>query len=141
MTLTSLLPAIAAVVFVLFLVSVLYSDGVSRKSSWLFPAALSFAFLLFSLQAIIAEGALGFWTEHTRTLWGNQVWFDLLLAAGIGWFLIVPQAKAVGMSLLPWLLLIVCTGCIGFLAMISRMLYLRERSDQYEHEQPDRPSL
>ena len=132
MTLTSLLPAIAAAFFLLFLVSVLYSDGVNWKSSWLFPAVLSFAFLLFSLQAIATEGVFGFWTEHIDNLWGNQIWFDLLLAVGIGWFLIVPQAKALGMSLLPWLVLIVCTGCIGFLAMISRMLYLREQSNQHE---------
>jgi hypothetical protein len=59
-------------------------------------------------------------------MWGNQIWFDLLLAAGIGWFLIVPQAKDLNMRLLPWLVLIVCTGCIGFSAMVARMLYLRE---------------
>jgi hypothetical protein len=59
-------------------------------------------------------------------MWGNQIWFDLLLAAGIGWFLIVPQAKVLNMRLSLWLVLIVSTGCIGFLAMVARMLYLRE---------------
>lgn len=70
---------------------------------------------------------LGFWTEHTRNLWGNQIWFDLLLATGIGWFLVMPEAKSLGIRPLPWLLLIACTGSIGFLAMIARLLYLRER--------------
>ena len=63
-------------------------------------------------------------------MWGNQIWFDLLLAVGIGWFLIVPQAKAQGMRLLPWGIIVLSTGCIGFTAMVARMLYLRERSGQ-----------
>jgi hypothetical protein len=128
MPLTSLLPPIAAVLFLGFCVSILARDGVSRRGSWLFPAALALLFFLFSLQAVVVEGPLGFWTEHTRNLWGNQIWFDLLLAVGIGWFLIIPQAKALGMRLVPWLVLIAGTGCIGFLAMVARMLYLRERS-------------
>ncbi|MCX5739995.1 MAG: hypothetical protein NTZ61_16160, partial [Proteobacteria bacterium] len=73
---------------------------------------------------------LGFWTEHTRNLWGNQIWIDLLSAVGIAWFLIVPQAKALGMRPLPWLVLVACTGCIGFLAMTARLLYLRDRAPQ-----------
>jgi hypothetical protein len=96
----------------------------------LLPAAASLCFLLFSLHAISAEGMLGFWPEHTRNLWGNQIWIDLLLAVGIGWFLIVPQAKALGMRPLPWLVLVACTGCIGFLAMTARLLYLRDRAPQ-----------
>jgi hypothetical protein len=128
--LTWLLPAGATALFLLFSASILYRDSVRLKNGWLFPAALSIAFLLFSLQAIISEGALGFWPEHTLNLWGNQIWFDLLLAVGIGWFLVVPQAKVQGMRLFPWLVLIVCTGSIGFLAMIARMLYLQEHSDQ-----------
>jgi hypothetical protein len=131
MQLTWLFPTGASALFLLFSTRVLYGDSSRLKNGWLLPAALSLAFLLFSLQAIVSEGLLGFWTEHTRNLWGNQIWFDLLLAVGIGWFLVVPQAKAQGMRLLPWLVLIVCTGCIGFLAMIARMLYLKDHSDQH----------
>jgi hypothetical protein len=130
---TFLLPLLAAVLFVLFAARLLVRKGASlSKNSWLFPAALSLAFLLFSLQAVIAEGPFGFWIEHTRNRWGNQIWFDLLLAIGIGWFLVVPHAKALGMRLVPWLVLIVCTGTIGFLAMIARVLYLREHSSQHK---------
>lgn len=130
MTTTSLLPVIAASLFLLFALYVAAKDGTPLKNIWLLPTALSLLFLLFSVQAVITEGLLGFWTEHTRNLWGNQIWFDLLLAAGIGWFFVVPQAKALGMRLLPWLVLIACTGCIGFLAMIARLLYLQEKSGQ-----------
>ena len=124
----SLLPTIAAAFFLLFSLFILSKDGQQMKNSWLFPATLSLLFLLFSLKAILSEGLLGFWVEHTRNLWGNQIWFDLLLGIGIGWYLVVPQAKVLGMRLYLWLALVVCTGCIGFLAMIARLLYLQERS-------------
>jgi hypothetical protein len=123
----SLLPKIAAAFFLTFSIYILSKDGQQMKNSWLFPAMLSLLFLLFSLRAIVSEGLLGFWVEHTRNLWGNQIWFDLLLGVGIGWYLVVPQAKALDMRLYLWLALIVFTGCIGFLAMIARLLYLQER--------------
>ena len=128
-TLTSLLPIVAMVGLLLFGVYTFSRDGRRVKNSWLFPAGLSLLFLLFSVNAAVTEGPTGFWVEHTRNLWGNQIWFDLLLAAGIGWFLIAPQAKALGMRLPLWLVLVVGTGCIGFLAMVARMLYLKERSN------------
>jgi hypothetical protein len=69
---------------------------------------------------------VGFWPVHTASLWGNQVWFDLLLAVSIGWFLLVPPARALGMPLGRWLLLVASSGCIGLLAMLARVLYLQE---------------
>ncbi len=128
MTYTSILPWIAGTLLVLFMAYGIYSDGKRIKNSWVIPACLSLFFFVFSLMAVISEGQLGFWTEHTRNMWGNQIWFDLLLAAGIGWFLILPQAKAQGMRLPFWGILIVATGCIGFTAMLARMLYLRDNS-------------
>jgi hypothetical protein len=130
MTTTSLLAAIAGALFLLFGLYTATRGDTAIKNVWLFPAALSLLFLLFSLEVIVTEGLLGFWTEHTRNLWGNQIWFDLLLAVGIGWFVVVPQAKALGMRPLPWFLLVAATGSVGFLAMIARLLYLRERSGQ-----------
>lgn len=137
MSMTSLVPAIAAILFILFALYIAFKDNASYMKIWLLPAAISLLFLLFSLLTVATEGPFGFWVEHTRNLWGNQIWLDLLLAVGIGWFLIVPQAKALKMSLLPWLILISCTGCIGFLAMLARMLYLRENerlSDSHPSE-------
>lgn len=130
MTFSTLAPVIAAFFFLLFGLYVVVSNNSPRNGMWLFPATLSLLFLLFSLYTISNLGVLGVWVEHTRNLWGNQIWFDLLLAVGIGWFFIVPQARALGMRLLPWLILIACTGCIGFLAMTARLLYLREHSEQ-----------
>lgn len=122
-----MIPAAALVVFLLFAGYVVTADGEPIRNRWMFPAAASLAFLLFSLHAMAAEGMFGFWAEHTRNLWGNQIWLDLLLAVGIAWFFVVPQAKALGMRPAPWLALIVCTGCIGLLAMTARLPYLRDR--------------
>jgi len=123
---TSILPVIAAVLFLTFALYIAFGDNLPITRIWLVPATLSFLFLVFSLYAVLVEGPFGFWPEHTRNFWGNQIWFDLLLAVGIGWFLIVPQAKSVGMRPFPWLFLVLCTGSIGFLAMLARLLYLRE---------------
>lgn len=128
MTVTSLLPPVSAILFVLFALRVITAEGARSRSSWKLPAAGSALFLLFTLQAVVVEGPLGFWTEHTRNLWGNQIWLDLLCAAGIGLYFVAPQARALGVRLLPWLVLIVGTGSIGFLAMVARLLYLRDRA-------------
>jgi len=127
-TATSVLPLIAGCVFFIFGMYRVLGNDTPMPRAWLFPAVLAGLFLLFSLYAVAVEGPVGFWPEHTRNVWGNQIWFDLLLAVGIGWFLIVPQAKAVGMRPLPWLILVLCTGNIGFLAMVARLLYLRENA-------------
>ncbi len=129
MTLVQILPIAAAIGFALtttFIAVRSFSAG--GQNIWLFPAFLSFLFLIWSLYAALREGTTGFWPEHTRTLWGNQIWFDLLFAAGIGWTLIMPRARAQKMILFPWLALIMLTGCIGFLAMLSRLFYLEEKS-------------
>jgi len=128
MTLTTILAAAAGILTVLFVVYYIYSGGSNMKNGWVFPAVISLAFFIFSLITVFNEGPTGFWVEHTRNLWGNQIWFDLLFAAGIGWYLIVPQAKALGMRLLPWGIIVLSSGCIGFTAMVARMLYLRENS-------------
>lgn len=130
MPLTSLFPSLGAFFLVFFMVLMLKQVSVPKNLRWLLPAGLALAFLLFSLTAVITEGGLGFWSEHTRNLWGNQIWFDLLLAVSIGWFLILPQARQAGMRLIPWLVLIICTGSIGFLAMLARLLYLQGQTER-----------
>ena len=90
--------------------------------TWWLPAALSAAFFAYSLWPILTLGLLGFWTEHVRNQWGVQIWFDLLCAIGVGWALLVPRARAVGIAPWPCLALIVATGSIGLLAMLARVL-------------------
>lgn len=129
MTITRILPIIAGCLAVLFVLYNVFEDG-EMKKSWVVPALFSLLFFAFSIASIISEGPLGFWPEHTRNMWGNQIWFDLLIAVCIGWFFITPKAKALGMKLLPWGLIVLGTGCIGFTAMVARVLYLQERRDK-----------
>ena len=130
------LPLLAAACYFFFSIYVVVQQGgkeVSKKHLWLFPAALSLCFLAFSLRAVLTEGVFGFWPEHTRNIWGNQIWFDLLLAVGVGWCFAVPKARALGMRLWPWWLFILCTGSIGLLAMVARIFYLDARAPRSEN--------
>jgi len=126
MQLVALLPVLAGIVFVGFALANT-RPGIMRRA-WLVPACAAALFFAFSLAAIIVEGPTGFWIDHTRNLWGNQIWFDLLLSTSIGWVLIVPTATAAGMRPVLWLPVVAGTGSIGFLAMLARLLYLREQN-------------
>jgi uncharacterized membrane protein len=129
MSTVQILPIVAAVGTVLttFVIGMRPVDSRFR-SAWIFPAGLSLLFIAWSLFAMSTEGSLGFWTEHTRNRWGNQIWFDLLLAVSVSWSLFVPRAKARQMNIYPWLIFIICTGSIGLLTAISRLLFLEERA-------------
>ena len=132
---TSQLPVLAAASY--FLCSIYLTirtdaEAADKKYVWLFPAVLALCFFAFSLRAVVTDGAFGFWPEHTRNVWGNQIWFDLLLAVGIGWCFIVPKARALRMRLWPWWFLILCTGSIGLLAMVARISYLNARVPQHK---------
>jgi hypothetical protein len=89
--------------------------------------AVSVSFLIFSVVVIVREGPFGFWTEHTRNLWGNQIWLDLLLLASACWFLLMPRASRLKMHSVLWLLLVLSSGSVGLLLMISRVLYLEDK--------------
>ncbi|MEO1733689.1 MAG: hypothetical protein AAFR45_08700 [Pseudomonadota bacterium] len=93
---------------------------------WTLPAIVCAAFTLWTGAAVLAEGLFGFWDNHVQSLWGIQVWVDLLIAIAIGWSFLAPRARQVGMSPWPWLAFTGCTGCIGLTAMAARMLYLEE---------------
>lgn len=128
MTLVETLPAPAAGLAILACTLIALNAGQPRKGIWIIPALVSLSFLGWTLFTIITENSTGFWPEHQRNKWGNQIWFDLLIAVTIGWSLIVPRAKAVGMRLIPWLVFILFTASIGLSAMLARYLYLKERA-------------
>lgn len=127
MPLVHLLPLLAAAGLALTLFLIATDYRLPARSAWVVPAVLSLAFFGWSVAAGISEGPLGFWVEHTRNLWGNQIWFDLLIAAGTACAFIAPEARRLGMRLPLWLFLVIASGGIGLLAMVSRLLYLRAR--------------
>ena len=131
MVLVHVMPWLAGGGAVAFLAYVAAQRDEPIRGTWLLPAATSAAFFVWSLWSVAIEGPIGFWTEHTRNLWGNQIWFDLLLAIAIAWWLIVPDARTLGMRVWLWMIFIICTGCIGFTAMIARFLYLKDKQPQH----------
>lgn len=127
MTYSEIAAWLGAAGFLVFALGLALNGWTARAGAWKWPAGLSLAFLAWSLGAAWMEGPLGFWPEHTRHAWGNQIWFDLLLAAGVALAFLVPQARSLGMRPLPWVLAVACTGSIGLLAMTARVLYLKEK--------------
>lgn len=97
------------------------------RGAWIAPAMLATIFLGWSMFTIFTSGLVTVWVEHTRNAWANQIWFDLLLAAGLALTLLFPRARAVGMHPLPWLLIVAGTGSIGLYAMLARLMYLEDR--------------
>ncbi len=129
-SLYAVLPIVAGLLFVGVTLTLLARPTSGQGGGWLVPAAFAAAFLGWSLYTVGAEGPLGFWPNHTANAWGNQVWFDLLLAIGTAWALLLPRARAVGMRPLPWLVLIAASGSIGLLAMVARCLMLESKRTQ-----------
>lgn len=106
------------------------AGGKPAKSDWMFPALFGLAFFGWSVFAIINEGPTGFWPEHVRNLWGNQIWFDLLLAVTAAWVVMAPRAKGLGMNVYLWFLLSASLGSIGLMAALSRFLFLKARDEE-----------
>jgi hypothetical protein len=127
---TAILPVLAAGLFLLLTLSFALRPPTPGRARWYGPALFSAAFLGFSLFAVLSEGPTGFWPEHTRNLWGNQIWFDLLLATGVGIYLMAPRASARGMNTAVWLMVVAATGSVGFTAMLARLLYLEARASE-----------
>ena len=121
------LPLIAGAIAVAASLYLATKSETVSKNSWIPFAFFSAIFLALSIQAVMSEGAFGFWPEHTRNLWGNQIWYDLLLAVVAALAFIIPRAKAIGMNVLPWTLLTLATGSIGLYAFMARLLYLESR--------------
>jgi hypothetical protein len=95
------------------------------RLAWWLPALAALLFLGYSVATVAVEGPLAVWPAISASWWSNQIWMDLLLAVAIGWVLILPRARELGMQPLPWLVLVLGSGSIGFLLMLSRLLYLQ----------------
>ena len=113
-----LAPYGAALVFIAF-IFIKIAGPARARGGWLLAATASSLFAIWSGYAVFAGG------------WGNQIWFDLLLAVGVAWSLLLPRARSVGMRVVPWTLFVLATGSIGLCAMFARCLYL-EASPQGE---------
>lgn len=127
----TVIAALAAVVFVAAGVLVA-RHHTQDPQGWAVPAAIGAAFAAWSVYAVIDGGPFGFWPEHISNAWEVQIWFDLLLAVGAAWYLLQPRLRHHGIAPLPWFALVVATGSIGLLAVLTRLLYA-ERSAARTH--------
>ncbi len=128
MTLFDILPILAGLATATVVLILALRTRPLGPQAWIAAATLCAAFAGWSLFAIVTAGPFGFWVEHTRNAWGVQIWFDLLLAAGCALVFMVPEARRLGMRPLPWVVLVLCSGAIGLMAMLARILYLRHQS-------------
>lgn len=120
-----LLPPLAYLATAVFLIHLALGRPLG---DWRLPATVGVFFAVFSVVTVAQEGLVQFWINHTTSLAGNQVWFDLLIAVSIAFYLIAPRARAVGMPLLPWALAVVATASIALLPMLARLLWLERRA-------------
>jgi len=125
MTLFDILPVLAGLATVAAVLTYAHRPRTLGPQAWIAAATLCAAFAGWSLYAIATGGPFGFWAEHIRNAWGVQIWFDLLLAAGCALAFMIPEARRLGMHPMPWTVLVLCSGAIGLLAMLARILYLR----------------
>lgn len=130
MTLLQTGPAVGLALYVAGTVALSQGVGSSFRRRWILPAALSCTFFGFSVYTVRKEGPYGFWPEHIRNLWGNQIWYDLLLAGACSYATLVPRARAVGMNPFTWLLGVLATGSVGLYAMLARILQLEEEAQK-----------
>lgn len=118
--------AYAVIVGIVLVVALRNASPGSRE--WLVPLFASILFIPFSGYTVVVEGLGLFWSNHTNNLSGNQVWFDLILATAVGFYLVAPRARAVGMNVAGWGVATVLTASVALLPMLSRVLWLEGRS-------------
>lgn len=87
---------------------------------------LAAGFWLFSIVTIAREGLLGFIPNHVQSLWGTQVWYDLVICLVVALVFIVPRARAVGMNIPLWVLACGCSASLALLPMVARLFWLEQ---------------
>lgn len=114
----------AAAVLALCSYAVIARSSPGGPGPWWVPALPLAFFTAWTAHSIAQDGPFGFWREHVGTPWETQIWLDLLIMAGIAWWLAQPRLRSLGAPRAPWLLFIVGTGSIGALSMV---LWIRHR--------------
>jgi hypothetical protein len=96
------------------------------KHVWILPAFLAVAFFLFSIWTMVTTGQpLGFVAEHTHSTWGAQIGLDLFNALFVGIYFATVLSRQYHFRAWPYVLLTLCTGSPGVLALAARVLYAR----------------
>lgn len=128
------LPVVAYACCVGLILAIAIGRRASGPLGWLLPAICGLAFIVFSAVTVSREGLIQFWINHTTSFAGNQVWFDLVSAVTISFYLIAPRARAVGMPLLPWGIAVFSTACIALLPMLAWLIWLEQKQARTERQ-------
>ncbi len=123
-----ILPPLAYAAAAIIILMVALGRGASPALRWGLPAATGALLVVFSLWTVAEEGLIQFWINHTTTLAGVQVWFDLVIAVAISFVLIAPRARAVGMPLFPWAIAVIASASVALLPMLARLFWLEARA-------------
>lgn len=102
---------------------------------WLVPAVALVAFASWTAFAFAREDVSAL-LAGAGSLWGMQVWFNLLISVTVAFFFLQPRARKVGMKSEVWVLLVVLTGGLGLLFMLAQMLYLESRASPLTSARP-----
>jgi hypothetical protein len=98
------------------------------KLSMLVGALITFT--VFSLIVVGGEGYFGFLTLAWGSPWGMQVFLDLCIALFLFTSWMLPDAKSHGISIWPYLALVLSLGSIGALAyLVHRELKIRKGAE------------
>ena len=89
------------------------------------PAIVLAVFVPWSLWLVHDEGLMGLFTLLRDNDWGAQVFGDLSIALVVAWSLLVPQARAKGVPVWPYL---VATPFIGSPALLLCLIHLAWRA-------------
>ena len=96
------------------------------QNGWMIPAIVCILLIYWTVYSLIKDGiiTLGSLSSVAETQ-ANDCY--LWIAISIGWTWILPQAQSLKMNGMGWAIFVLCTGSIGLSAMMSRILYLKER--------------
>jgi hypothetical protein len=84
------------------------------------PAVTLVVFLTWSIWLIHDDGLIGLFTLLRDSDWGAQVFADLGIALVVAWSLLVPQARAQGVPVWPYL---IATPFIGSPALLACLIH------------------
>jgi hypothetical protein len=86
-------------------------------------------FTAYTLSVVVQHSLLGFLADHARGGWSLQVFLDLCVAAASFWVLGVPDARARGIRVWPYVALTPLLGSIAILAyFVQRSMKERRRA-------------
>jgi hypothetical protein len=83
-------------------------------------SVLAVAFAALTVEAVYVHGVVGFFTEHMGTLSGVAIFADLVIALGLVLTWMMRDARDLGISPLPYVVLTLTMGSVGPLLYLIR---------------------